>query len=306
MLYVAQRNGRVHALDRTGAQVGLFLDLGRRVGRRGFQGLHSIAFHPRYGSNRRLYVSFATAGNDIFVEEYRSRGRSVDPRTRRVVLRIPQSKRGRYAHFGGQLAFGSDGRLYAAIGDGLEDGAQNPRNLYGKLLKLDVEGRIQKPVVIGYGLRNPWRFSFDRRTGSLYIADVGEARWEEVSVVRPGAKAPFNFGWDAFEGRTRRNGDTLLAGRLVLPVAVYGHGAGNCSITGGFVYRGAAVPSARGRYFFADFCSGRIWTLEAGAGQETMRPTGLRVKLLSSFGEDAGGELYVVSRPGRLYRLTER
>jgi glucose/arabinose dehydrogenase len=306
MLYVVQRNGRVHALDRTGEQVRLFLDLGRRVGRRDFQGLHSIAFHPAYASNGRLYVAFATAGNDIFVEEYRARQASVDPRTRRLILRIPQPRRGRYGHFGGQLAFGPDGRLYAAIGDGLGNGAQNPRDLYGKLLRLDVEGRIQRPVIIGYGLRNPWRFSFDRRTGSLYIADVGEATWEEVNLVRARARGPFNFGWDAFEGRARRDGDRLLAGRPVQPVAVYRHAAGNCSITGGFVYRGAAVPSARGRYFFGDFCSGRIWTLGAGAGEETMRLTGLRVKLLSSFGEDARGELYVVSRPGRLYRLTQR
>jgi glucose/arabinose dehydrogenase len=305
-LYVVQRNGRVHAIDRTGAQIGVFLDLGHRVGRRGFQGLHSIAFHPRYASNRRLYVSFATPGNDIFVEEYRARGSTVDPRTRRVILRIPQSKSGRYAHFGGQLAFGPDRRLYAAIGDGLEDGAQNPRNLYGKLLRLDIDGAPQRPVVIGYGLRNPWRFSFDRRSGSLYIADVGEAKWEEVNLVRRGTKPLLNFGWDVVEGRDRRDADTPLAGQAIFPVAVYGHTAGNCSITGGFVYRGTAVPSARGRYFFADFCSGRIWTLRAGAGEETMRLTGLRVKLLASFGEDARGELYVVARSGRLYRLVER
>jgi glucose/arabinose dehydrogenase len=305
-LYVVQRNGRVHVVDRTGAQIHVFLDLGHRVGRRGFQGLHSIAFHPRYSSNGRLYVSFATPGNDILVEEYRARGSSVDPRSRRLILRIPQAKSGRYAHFGGQLAFGPDGRLYAAIGDGLEDGAQNPRNLYGKLLRLDVDGVPRRPAVIGYGLRNPWRFSFDRGSGSLYIADVGEAKWEEINLVRPGAKPLLNFGWDAVEGRERREPDTPLAGRVVFPVAVYGHAAGNCSITGGFVYRGTAVPSARGRYFFADFCSGRIWTLKAGGGQETMRPTGLRVKLLSSFGEDARGELYVIARTGRVYRLVER
>ena len=306
-LYVVQRNGRVHAIDRTGAQLRVFLDLGRRVGRKGFQGLHSIAFHPRYASNRRLYVSYATAGNDVFVEEYRSRRGSVDPRTRRLILRIPQPKRGRYGHFGGQLAFGPDGRLYAAIGDGLGNGSQNPRDLYGKLLRLDVEGGSPRPVVIGYGLRNPWRFSFDRRTGSLYIADVGEAKWEEVKLVRPRAKGLLNFGWDTFEGRSRRpDGDRPLAGRLVDPVAVYGHAAGNCSITGGFVYRGTAVPSARGRYFFGDFCSGRIWTLRAGAGEETLRPAGLRLELITSFGEDARGELYLVSRAGRIYRLTAR
>jgi glucose/arabinose dehydrogenase len=306
MLYVVQRNGRVYAIERGGAQVRIFLDLGRRVGQRGFQGLHSIAFHPRYASNRRLYVFYATAGNDVFVDEYRSGQGRVDPRTRRVILRIPQANRGRYGHFGGQVAFGPDGRLYAAIGDGLGNGAQNPGNLFGKLLRLDVEGR-RRPVVIGYGLRNPWRFSFDRRTGALYIGDVGETMWEEVNLVRAGAKPLLNFGWDAFEGRRRRpDGDTPLAGRLLNPVAVYGHGAGNCSITGGFVYRGAAVPSARGRYFFGDFCSGRIWTLRAGAGQETMRPTGLKVELLTSFGEDAHGELYVVSRRGRLYRLSQR
>jgi glucose/arabinose dehydrogenase len=307
LLYVVQRTGRVYAIDRAGAKVRVFLDLGGRVGRQGFQGLLSIAFHPRYESNRRVYAFYATAGNEIFVEEYRSRDGSVDTRTRRLILRIGQAKPGRFAHFGGQLAFGPDGRLYAAIGDGLENGAQNPNDLYGKLLRLDVDGRIQRPVVLAYGLRNPWRFSFDRRTGALYVADVGQARWEEINLLRPGATGIANFGWDVYEGRSRRgDSQVTLPGRLVFPVAVYGHSAGNCSITGGFVYRGAAVPAARGRYFFGDFCSGRIWTVRAGAGQRTMRPTGLRVRLLSSFGEDARGELYVVSRRGFLYRLTER
>jgi glucose/arabinose dehydrogenase len=304
-LYVAQRDGRIHTFNRTSSSVRLFLDLGRRVGRVGFQGLHSIAFHPQYASNGRLYVSFASAGNDVFVEEYRSRQGSVNVRTRRLILRIPQSRRGQYAHFGGQLAFGPDGRLYAAIGDGLGNGSQNPRDLFGKLLRLDVDGRIKKPVVLASGLRNPWRFSFDRRTGSLYVADVGESAWEEVNLVRPGTRGPLNFGWDVFEGRSRRRDDTV-AGRLVQPVATYSHAAGNCSITGGFVYRGRAVPLARGRYFFGDLCSGRIWTIGAGAGQETMQLTGLRVRLLTSFGEDAEGELYAVSRRGHLYRLTQR
>jgi glucose/arabinose dehydrogenase len=306
-LYVVQRNGRVYALDRASSELRLFLDLATRVGQQGFQGLLSIAFHPQYGSNRRLYVFYVTARNHILVEEYRSRGGAVDTRTRRLVLRVALSKRGRFGHFGGQLAFGPDGRLYAAIGDGLGEGSQNPRDLFGKLLRLDIDGPIRRPVVLAYGLRNPWRFSFDRRTGALYVADVGEASWEEVNLVRPGATELLNFGWDLFEGRSRRrDGGTTLSGRLVFPVAVYGHEAGNCSITGGFVYRGAGVPTARGRYFFGDFCSGRIWTLRAGAGQATMRPTGLRVRLLSSFGEDALGELYVVSRRGGLYRLIER
>jgi glucose/arabinose dehydrogenase len=308
MLYVVQRDGRVYAIDRSTAQIRLFLDLSRRVGRRGFQGLHSIAFHPRYASNLRLYVFYATSRNTVYVDEYRSQQGRVDPGTRRVILKVPQPKQEPYAHFGGQLAFGPGGRLYTAIGDGVGNGAQNPGDLCGKLIRLDVwSGR--RPVVIGRGLRNPWRFSFDRRTGALYIADVGEEAWEEVNLIRRGGARPLlNFGWDVYEGRHRGpDGDnTRLAGRLLHPLAVYRQAAGNCSITGGFVYRGAAVPSARGRYFFGDLCSGRIWTLRAGAGQETMRPTGLKVRQLSSFGEDARGELYVVSRRGRVYRLTER
>lgn len=277
------------------------------MGREGFQGLLSVAFHPRYESNRRVFVFYATAGNDIFVEEYRSRHGSVDTRTRRVILRVAQAKPGRYGHFGGQLAFGPNGHLYAAIGDGFEDGSQSPNDLYGKLFRLDIDGHLKRPVVLAYGLRNPWRFSFDRRTGALYIADVGEARWEEVNLLRARARGLANFGWDSFEGHLpRRDTTPPLPGRLVFPIAAYSHAAGNCSITGGFVYRGAGVPAARGRYFFGDFCSGRIWTLRAGAGQETMRLTGLRVRLLTSFGEDARGELYVVSRRGRLYRLSQR
>jgi glucose/arabinose dehydrogenase len=307
VLYVAQQDGRISAIDLMAVKHRVVLDLRRRVGRTGFQGLLSLAFHPQYASNRRLYVFFVGAKNDVVVEEYRARGDSVDAGTRRAILRVPQPRQGRYGHFGGQLAFGPDGSLYAAIGDGLGNGSQNPDDLYGKLFRLDVDRPDNEPVVMAYGLRNPWRFSFDRLTGSLYVTDVGDARWEEINIVRPRTKGLLNFGWDRYEAhRSRRDDDVPLPGRLVFPVAVYGHGAGNCSIVGGFVYRGQGVPKARGRYFFGDLCSGRIWTLRAGAGQRTMRPTGLRVRGLTSFGEDARGELYLVLRHGRLYRLTQR
>jgi glucose/arabinose dehydrogenase len=307
VLYVVHQDGRIRAIDRDAGKQHVFLDLRRRVGRRGFRGLLSLAFHPQYAANRRLYVFFVGPNDDVVVEEYRARGNSVDAGTRRAILRVPQPLQGRYGHFGGQIAFGPDGFLYAAIGDGLGNGSQNTDDLYGKLFRLDADGPDNEPVVIAYGLRNPWRFSFDRLTSSLYVTDVGDARWEEINVVRPRTNGLLNFGWDRFEGHGRRRDDDVpLAGRLVFPAAVYGHRAGNCSIVGGFVYRGRAVPNARGRYFFGDLCSGRIWTLRAGAGQRTIRPTGLRVRGLTSFGEDARGELYLVSHHGRVYRLTQR
>jgi glucose/arabinose dehydrogenase len=307
-LYVVEQAGRIRIVERGRIRAEPFLDIRNLVGRSVTeQGLFSIAFHPRYASNHRFYVDYTDTRGDTRVVEYRSDGVRALPDTRRQLLFVDQPFSN---HNGGQLAFAPDGRLWVAMGDGggasdPYNNAQNPSSLLGKLLALDVDATDATPRVVALGLRNPWRFSFDRRTHDLYLGDVGASEWEEVDYVpHKSLRRVENFGWDVYEGRAsherkRRN----PTGRLVRPVAVYPHSIG-CSVTGGFVYRGSAVPSARGRYFYGDFCTRRIWSLRIVHGH--VRDLGrepFRIESLSSFGEDARGELYVVSRKGVIYRL---
>jgi glucose/arabinose dehydrogenase len=192
------------------------------------------------------------------------------------------------------------------LGDGGSGGdpenrAQDPETLLGKLFTLDVRSARPRPVLVGIGLRNPWRYSFDRATGDLWIGDVGQGAIEEVDVVRKGTKGLLNFGWDVFEGTRRFDDKPLGPGKLVQPVAEYTHADG-CSITGGYVYRGSAIRGLVGRYLFGDYCSGTIWSMRASGGGVRVEPS-LRVDQLVSFGESLAGELYLVSGGGAIYRL---
>ena len=212
-------------------------------------------------------------------------------------------------HNGGQLAFGPDGLLYHGTGDGgaggdPENRAQNLRDRLGKLLRLDVDDRDADWEIVAYGLRNPWRFSFDRETGDLVLGDVGQGAREEIDFLSWPLDGLVNFGWDVFEGELRyEDKEPSGAGRLVGPIHVYDRDAG-CSVTGGFVYRGSALPAAQGRYFFGDYCTGIVWSLRATAGgARDVRRERFTVDELSSFGEDASGELYLVSLAGTIYRL---
>ena len=211
-------------------------------------------------------------------------------------------------HNGGMVAFGPDGLLYVGMGDGGSGGdpenrAQNPGSLLGKILRLDPRKPGAKPTMVALGVRNPWRFSFDRTTGDLLIGDVGQGSIEEVDWVAWPWHGLLNFGWDVYEGRASFERKPLGPGRLVRPVAQYSHDHG-CSITGGYVYRGANVAAASGRYFYGDYCSGTIWSLKMSGGKARgLRTEPFTVKSLSSFGEDAAGELYAVSQDGTIYRL---
>jgi glucose/arabinose dehydrogenase len=197
------------------------------------------------------------------------------------------------------------------MGDGGSAGdpgnrAQNLSSSLGKLLRTNPVKRRDGWHVVGYGLRNPWRFSFDRATGDLYIGDVGQDEWEEVDFrARAQIRSLANYGWRVYEGRARyAGGSPDSRGALVFPVNVYSHDGGHCSITGGYVYRGRAVPSALGRYFFGDWCSGTLWSLRVDGGRAAdVRTEAVRVPSLTSFGEDAAGELYAVSGNGRIYRI---
>jgi glucose/arabinose dehydrogenase len=313
-LYVVQQRGRVRLAVGGKLRPKPFLDLGSRVSVGAEQGLLSIAFHPAYARNRLFYVHYSAAPNNTRIVEYRANrdGTAALPKTARIVFtrRQPGAE-----HKGGEIAFGPDGKLYFGLGDGEccddpQNRAQNMREPFGKLWRVDVARRPPAAEIVALGLRNPWRLSFDRATGDLYIGDVGAGLYEEIDY-QPRAELGelVNYGWDVWEARaTKEDKPPNPQGRLVFPVHAYPHGGRRgCtgSITGGDVYRGSAVPAARGRYFFGDYCTGAIWSLriENGAAVD-VRLESVTIPGLTTFGEDARGELYAAAYSGRVYKLT--
>ena len=306
-VYIVERTGRIRVRVRGRLRARAFLDVRNLVSTGSEQGLLSVAFHPQYAKNRLFYVYYTDRGEDTRIAEYKSRGLSRKPLRRRQIFfqDDPYSN-----HNGGQLAFGADGHLYAGTGDGGSGGdpqnrAQNLRSLFGKLLRFNVSRRKPQPVIVGYGLRNPWRFSFDRQTGDLYIGDVGQDSWEELDFTPRRSPGLENYGWRVYEGKERYTQETPnSAGRLVMPYVVLPNPP-NCSVIGGFVYRGTAVPDAKGRYFFSDNCAGRVRSVAAGGGT-SVRDEPFRVDGSASFGEDARGELYIASvTSGNVYKLAQ-
>jgi glucose/arabinose dehydrogenase len=310
-LYVVEQPGLIHVMQNGKLRTQPFLDIRSRVQSGGEQGLLSMAFHPNYAKNHRFFVYFNDKSGDVRVFEFRSKGTVALPGTAKSLLRVPHREFSN--HDGGQLQFGPDGRLYAGTGDGGSGGdphnqAQNLSSRLGKLLRLNVNKRGALWQIVGYGLRNPWRFSWDRATRDLYIGDVGQGEWEEVDVRTPAQQRKLNnYGWRVWEGRSRYTDGQRVnpRGRLVFPVVVYSHSDG-CSITGGYVYRGKAVPAARGRYFYGDYCSGTVWSIRVVSGKLRGAPRRepLKVAGLSSFGQDSAGELYATSLNGQVYRLS--
>lgn len=297
-LYVVEQAGVVRVLEDGSVKAAPFLDIRElvRTSPRGEgaseEGLLSIAFAVDYGETGRFFVAYTDRGGRLVIASY--------PEPTRPLLIVPKDEP---RHMGGQLRIGPDGLLYAGAGDDsltyehaqrLVDG-----DVRGKLLRLGDGGW----EVIAYGLRNPWRFSFDPLTGELWVGDVGEVRWEEVSVIGPGLEEPANLGWPAYEGYEANGGELDERGELVWPAAVYAHEYG-CAVVGGHVYRGAAIPALRGRYLYGDFCTGAVWSLDPE------NPADVRLELrlgttLASFGEDLAGELYLVSRTGSIFRLQQ-
>lgn len=306
-LYVVEQPGRIRIVE-NGRVTGTFLDIRSQVRSGGEQGLLSVAFHPAYAQNHRFYVNYTDNNGDTRVVEYRGENRRADTGSARQLLFVRQP----YAnHNGGQLEFDRQGYLYVGMGDGGSAGdpgnrSQNLRSQLGKLLRRNPLRAGSPWQIVGYGLRNPWRFSFDRVTGDLWIADVGQGAVEEIDYrarARIGRLA--NYGWNHYEGRSVFSSSPLRGnGQLVFPVAQYGHDNGACSVTGGYVYRGSAVPAARGRYFYGDFCNGDVWSFRVRAGRSSaVREEPFNIAALSSFGEDLDGELYATSLNGTLYRL---
>ncbi len=318
-LFVVEQVGRVRIIQKGRLLDAPFLDLTNRVRSGGERGLLGLAFHPRYRQNRRYVVSYTREPDGAtVVAEYRaSEDSNRSETTEKVLLTVPQP----YAnHNGGMVEFGPDGFLYIARGDGGSGGdpgnrAQNREELLGKILRIDVDHGTPyaipsgnpfaagggRPEIFAYGLRNPWRFSFDRETGELWAADVGQDDWEEIDLIRRGE----NYGWRIMEGAHCFHPKTgCQTTGLILPVAEYRNQGPRCSITGGYVYRGAGIPTLRGAYLFGDYCSGEVMTLSNGrAGAPlVLLSTGLKI---SSFGQDQAGELYVVGHEGTVHRLVK-
>src|SRR5262245_480334 len=305
-LYAVEQVGRIRYLI-NGRVRGTFIDLRDRLVSGGEQGLLGLAFSPNYKRNHRFYVNYTDKQGNTRVVEFRSRnGRGIKSTARQLLfVRQPYAN-----HNGGELQFDRRGLLYVGMGDGGSAGdpgnrAQNPRDKLGKLLRINPLKRGAKWQMVALGLRNPWRFSFDRANGDLYIGDVGQGDWEEIDY-RPAASVGrlANYGWHVFEGRARYSSSALGPGQLVGPVSVFSHADGNCSVTGGYVYRGRTVSAAVGRYFFGDYCSGFVWSMRTENGTATdVRREAFRVDQLTTFGEDAAGELYLGTGGGRIYKL---
>jgi glucose/arabinose dehydrogenase len=324
-LYVAEQAGRVRAVRDGGLDPRPVLDIRNRTMNSGEEGLLGLAF-SRDGSKLYVHYSDSTHGGDNQLDEYEMRGGVADPSTRRPILTVATLQPN---HNGGQLAFGPDGHLYIGLGDGGAAGDQGPGHaaggngqsrdtLLGKMLRIDPSPSGPKPYSIpadnpfakgggkpeiwAYGLRNPWRFSFDRETRDLWIADVGQNAWEEVDFVPAGQGAGFNFGWNRLEGNHRFAGDPPAGAKP--PIYEYSHDNGDCSITGGFVYRGGKIPNLRGAYVFSDYCNGAIRALvQRGGKVTTERDLGVKANDVASFGQDADGELYVLSQSTGLLRI---
>ncbi len=307
-LYAVEQRGVIRVIERGRVRAQPFLDIHTQVSSGGERGLLSVAFHPRYAKNHLFYVDYTDTAGNTRVVEYRSNGRTAILSSAREIFyqRQPYPN-----HNGGQLAFGPDGLLYIGLGDGGSEGdpnnyGQTMRTKLAKIWKLDVNRRGAQPRLVAYGLRNPWRFSFDRAKGDLYIADVGQNEWEELDYVpRAQLGSVPNFGWAVYEGNATYDPSRTLdpRGRYVRPVEVYSHDAG-CSVTGGFVYRGRSRPDLVGRYFYGDYCSGTVWSLRIADGKATdVRREAFRIPGLTSFGEDARGGLYAVSADGVVYRI---
>jgi glucose/arabinose dehydrogenase len=325
-LFIVEQTGAIRIIKDGNLLPTPFLDISQKISSGGEQGLLGLAFDPDYAATGKFVVHYTDPAGDTHLSVYTvsSDPDVADATSEQVILTADQPYDN---HNGGQILFGPDGFLYMGLGDGgsandPEGRAQNLGDLLGSILRLDLHGAAPyavppdnpfvgqagvQPEIWSYGLRNPWRFSFDRATGDLYIADVGQNQYEEVDVapVSAGNGRGLNYGWNIMEGAHCLNGGTCDTSGLVLPDFEYAHDQG-CSITGGYVYRGSAIPALQGLYFFADYCQGwvRSFRYQGGKATEltdwpTLRPGGS----ITSFGEDSAGELYVTVQSGSVFKF---
>jgi glucose/arabinose dehydrogenase len=316
-LFVIEKAGRILILENGQVQNEPFLDITDRVGSRSNeQGLLGLAFHPQYAENGRFFVNYTNTNGDTVLARFEaaSGANSVDPNSEVQLLSVDQPFPN---HNGGVLAFGPDGYLYAGLGDGGSAGdpqgnAQNTSTLLGKILRLDVDSGEPYAIpgdnpfgdeIWAYGLRNPWRMSFDKQTGDLYIGDVGQGEWEEIDFLAAGSPPGANFGWDHREGAHDYEGGGPAG--MIDPVAEYSHAEGGCSVSGGYVYRGA-MPEWNGVYLYGDYCTGIIWGLIQTNGSWQEQQLFDTDVTITSFGQDEAGEVYLVSDSGSIHRLVPR
>jgi glucose/arabinose dehydrogenase len=330
-LFVVEQVGRVWALTDGRRADRPFLDLTDEVRARGEQGLLGLAFEPGFARTGRFIVNYTNREGDTRIVRFTAPGPRrdrADADSAEQLLAIDQP----YAnHNGGHVLFGPDGLLYIGMGDGGAAGdpegrAQNPDELLGKMLRMDVSRRSAgrpyeippdnpfargggAPEVWAVGLRNPWRYAFDARGGDLWIGDVGQRDAEEINRVEGAGRAGANYGWDLFEGSRRFEEEGGTPAGLVRPVAEFGHDAGGCSVTGGVVVRDPALPQLAGRYLYSDYCAGFVLALDAaspGQPEDLTKRVGGPFERVSSFGEDASGRVYIVEHGGRVLRLVSR
>ena len=320
-IFVVEQAGTIRVTKDGVLQTTPFLNITSRVLSGGERGLLSVAFHPQYATNHFFYVYYTTqaggtlASVDIVIERYTTTANPevADPATSKLIITTAHSLQSN--HNGGLVSFGLDGMLYAGLGDGGGAGdpyqnGQNQNALLGSLLRLDVSGdpytipptnpyvgqANKRGEIWAKGLRNPWRYSFDAPTGLLYIADVGQNSHEEVDVA-PASQAGLNYGWSVMEGLSCYNATTCTQTGLTLPLIDYAtHVSGTCSVTGGYVYRGSAIPGIRGHYFYSDYCAGFLRSFRYSSGVAVdQKDWGLTMSSVTSFGVDFAGELYVMS-----------
>ncbi len=328
-VFVVEQPGRVRIVKDGALLSTPFLDITTRVSSGGERGLLGVAFPPRYAAKGYFYVNYTNTAGDTVVSRFlrsATNPDAADPASEQIVLTVPQPFAN---HNGGHLAFGPrDGALYIGLGDGGSGGdpgnrAQNPAELLGKMLRIDVEtgrpftytvpalnpfvGREGfRPEIWALGFRNPWRYSFDRQTADLYLGDVGQGNFEEIDFQPSASRGGENYGWRVMEGAHCFNPNPCNPAGLTLPVHEYTHAAGDCSVTGGYVYRGPAFARMTGLYVYGDYCTGRIWGLRfvSGAWQNSLLlDTSINI---SSFGEDEAGNLYVASHnTGQIFQLSD-
>jgi glucose/arabinose dehydrogenase len=324
-LFIVEQPGRIRIFKNGALLPAPFLDISSLVTFGGEQGLLSLAFDPAYQTNGRFYVYYVDRNGDIAVARYTvsANADQADALSRTAVLTIPHP--GQSNHNGGLAMFGPDGMLYLGTGDGggggdPQNNGQNINTLLGKLLRIDVRSlpytspatnpfagaTAGRDEIWAYGLRNPWRYAFDPPANQLYIADVGQGAWEEVNAVATSA-AGVNYGWRIMEGAHCYNAQTCTMTNLTQPVLEYDHSQG-CSITGGFVYRGIAIPELAGHYFYSDYCTGflRSFRLSGGEAEDQKNWAVGDVGDILSFGRDAPGEIYMLSAGGRVYRIVKQ
>ncbi len=328
-LFLVERRGIIRVFKDGSLQAGSFLDMRTMVGAGGERGLLGLAFHPEFAENGLLFVFFTRGDGDVVVGRWRANSARTEVMASSYAPLLKVEHSAAANHNGGGMAFNPrNGLLYVAVGDGggsgdPENDAQNVvRNKLGKILRINVDGtgdgpygtysipssnpfvgRSGRDEIWSSGWRNPWRLSFDRANGNLFIADVGQGSWEEVNRETYGTAGGRNYGWRTMEGRHCYEATTCNKSGKTLPITEYSHGSGRCSITGGFVYRGTTHAALVGHYVFADFCTGRIWTIlnNGGNGDHVLlADTG---EMITSFGESDDGELYAVTIDGKLFRV---